>query len=256
MGLLDLSPYTPIINQPNSTEDPKIGSAFGLIQTLLNGNLDSTNLIPGFGRENFIAKSVNYQAVNGDLVLAQTGVTVTAPTVALNSSFTVVAGYNVTGSAPAVVARKSLDVLAGYGAPLGVTSINLGTPGAWLRFISDGVNWYYTGNGVDTGWVALTLGSGFSAAPNCSTPAARMIADRVELRGGMTGGSGAGATLATISSPFRPAVYREFMVTTFGGTNGGIGFPARLNYLTGVLGAQTTVYSNDVVSLDSVFYYL
>lgn len=42
MGSISLQ--IPVIGQPASTEDPKIASNFGVIQTAINGELDSTNL--------------------------------------------------------------------------------------------------------------------------------------------------------------------------------------------------------------------
>lgn len=42
MGSISLQ--IPVIGQPASTEDPKIASNFGVIQTAINGDLDTTNL--------------------------------------------------------------------------------------------------------------------------------------------------------------------------------------------------------------------
>lgn len=42
MGSISLQ--TPTVGNPNSTEDPKIANDFTILQTLLNGNIDLTNL--------------------------------------------------------------------------------------------------------------------------------------------------------------------------------------------------------------------
>ena len=42
MGSITLS--IPTVGQPNSTEDPKIATDLTTIETLVNGNIDSTNL--------------------------------------------------------------------------------------------------------------------------------------------------------------------------------------------------------------------
>lgn len=42
MGSISLQ--IPVIGQPASTEDPKVASNFGVIQTAINGGLDTTNL--------------------------------------------------------------------------------------------------------------------------------------------------------------------------------------------------------------------
>lgn len=62
MGTISLS--TPIVGQPNSTEDPKIASALSTIQAWANGNIDSANVSAVFA----LAAGVNAsQTVKGSV---------------------------------------------------------------------------------------------------------------------------------------------------------------------------------------------
>jgi hypothetical protein len=45
MGIISLNPL--VIGQPNTTEDVKIKNNFTILENVLNGNVDATNLSPG-----------------------------------------------------------------------------------------------------------------------------------------------------------------------------------------------------------------
>lgn len=96
----------------------------------------------------------------------------------------------VSGSAPVTIVASSGKI---YGKGLGVagvTSIALGTPGAfvWL-FSADGTNWKIVHGEQNTGWVAITPAAGMSG-----TAQYRVRGDEVELSGSLENQSG--STLA------------------------------------------------------------
>jgi hypothetical protein len=142
----------------------------------------------------------------GQFLLAQPGATVTLPPASLNAYCLVVAATGVATGSPATVAYGS-----GGGGIFGLglsnaASFNLGTSFAWaLLHCYDGVNWAVLGQ-QDTGWVALTLGTGVSAIAGGYVPSARLQGDTVELRGGLQcTAPGSGLTWATIPTGLRPA---------------------------------------------------
>jgi hypothetical protein len=201
----------------NSSADPKISTA---LQTILGwaaggidtGNLSTTagitfgQLAAGAGRMSLVTKTLAYSANSGDLVIAGvTGApfTVTLPAPSLNALVGVVAGASATGANPITVARHSVDVINGVGLS-SATSFALGIPGAHALLQSDGTNWFVIAGQQDTGWVNLTLGSGM-ATHGSDTPAARLVGDRVTLRGAIDQSSGSASTLATVPAAMKPS---------------------------------------------------
>lgn len=141
-------------------------------------------------------------AASGECVVASLNTTINLPTPTSEHDFIRVLGATtVTGAAPVAINRGGAALIFGKGLSLsGVTSVKLGTPTAFVDLFSwDGTNWLIVGGEQDTGWVALTLKAGVSAAGS-TTPAARLKGDTVYIQGQIThpGGASAFATAAFV----------------------------------------------------------
>jgi hypothetical protein len=185
------------------------------LQTWANGNVDTNNISPtaaitlaqhaaGFVQLAPVRPAGSATAAVGQLVVAQPSATITMPTAVLGAVCEVYADGSPTGATPVTVVRAGGSTF--YGAGLsGATSFLLGAPGAYaLLACHDAANWVVVGGQQDTGWVALTLGTGWGVYTG-NTPYGRVIGDRVWLKGLIINNSGGPS-----SSPFAafPAVLR------------------------------------------------
>lgn len=147
--------------------------------------------------------SGSYNAVPGDVVYGNPGsggFTVNLPAPAQSTSVTVLAGPLVSGSNRISISYASPNIF-GQGLPgVGVATFYLGYGGSYVTLTSDGISWYIVRGAQDTGWQALSLAGALTQQDY--TPAARLIADRVLLRGSVTttSGFGVGATVFTVPS--------------------------------------------------------
>jgi hypothetical protein len=175
MGTISLSiPQSGVVN---SSEDPKVASDLMTLQTLVNGNLDASNLAPGAFLRNRNTGGAT-TVITGELVFAEgTGsytATLTAPV--LNGVLGVV--NLIAGGGVVTVAGTNIN-----GAGLvGASSFTLGAYGSFALLISDGSGWAIIAGQPDSGWVALTLGTNIGAVSG-QTPYVRLRGDRVDLRG-------------------------------------------------------------------------
>lgn len=265
MGTISLQ--IPQSGQPNSSEDPKVASDLTLLQTLLNGNVDTNNLSASAGivssqlattarRLNITSKTTNYNAAAGELVVGGAGITVNLPTPVGNKDMQigVAANSGVTGSSPITVASGSGNAMYGVGFS-NAGNITLGTPGAVVVFQSDGSSWFCVAGGQDSGWAALSLASGFTNPGGSYGPSARILGDRVWFSGlihNNTGGTVAGGTtLATLPPGCAPAS-TVYMVVAASSTVNELTVPAStltLQNVPAITLAQTVV-------LDGVSYRL
>lgn len=110
-------------------------------------------------------------------------------------------------------------------------------------FVSDGTNWNV--KLVAGTWQALTLGTGVSAGGAGYTPSARLVGDRVELKGEMTGTSI--TAWATIPTALRPSSTVQTVAS--------IGTGAQMIQVTTV-GALSTPSAAGTLYLDGSFYTL
>jgi hypothetical protein len=206
----------PVTNNPNSTEDPKVASNFSTIQTWANGNVDLTNLAPGVGR--LIWKTINagYSAVNGDLINATVGgYTISLPTPTASRVVGIWAGTNI--ASPITVAGNGSNVFGLGLATAGAASFTLGAVGSFAMLQADGTNWIIIAGQQDTGWLALTLTTNVGTRAASATPAARLIGDRVFLRGAPQNNTGVTinqTTIFTAPAGLRPSTTVGF--TTVG----------------------------------------
>lgn len=215
MGIIALQ--TPVIGQPNTTEDPKIASNFGVLQTLLNGNLDASNISPALTalfRQKFTAQAGNYSAVDGDWILASAGITITLPPAVANATVRVTATSLVTSASPVTVTHRLTETLYWQGSQ-GATSVVLGVPNNTLTLVCDGTNWCIVSGTPDTGWIAMGLTA--SIGVNTITPQYRRVGDAVYVRGGFgaTASFAANATIATM--PTAAAFYQVVPCSLFSG---------------------------------------
>lgn len=103
---------------------------------------------------------------------------------------------------PAITPGTTISAVSGTSVTLSQNAAESGTSlyCAAARFILQ----------QDSGWVPLTLSSGIGAYYGDRTPSARLLGDRVELKGSLQNNTGAtiaaGTTVATIPSGYRPNV--------------------------------------------------
>lgn len=203
MGQISLS--LPQVGALHATEDVKVGNDLSTIQTLVNGNIDATNLNPASGIPHLIARaaSSNVAAAAGDLIRATATLTVTLPSPAANTNAFV--GVLNDGSGSAVVTVSSGSAIGFVGGPS--TSFQLGTNFSFAVLYCSGSNWYIVSGQQDTGWVNLTLGTGIVVAAS-ATPQIRQRGDRIELSGSAQNTSGGslaiGTTIFTVGASFTP----------------------------------------------------
>jgi hypothetical protein len=181
-----------------------------------------------------LAATVNTTASNHQIVTASGGVTVTLPAPTSEHELIAVVAKDdasgVSGSTPVTISTGGTNKIYGKGlGTAGVTSIVLGTPGAFVWLFSyDGTNWRIVKGERDTGWVAITAISGVNNAVSGNYPATyRQRGDMVELAGVLlnnTGGtiaagggiSGAGALPSPVDTVIMLAVQVSIQVTNFG----------------------------------------
>lgn len=150
-------------------------------------------------------------ALGERIITAVNGLTVTLPAPAVDAQVTVFASQNITGTV--VTASSGLILCQGN---MGVTSINLGSPGAFMTFQGDGTNWEIVSGIQDSGWIPLTLPGNIHNS-TAITASVRQLGDRIQMKGGIvnnTGGTLGGLTvLATIPNTpagMRPGVNLNF----------------------------------------------
>jgi hypothetical protein len=199
---------------PLSTDAPNVHTD---IQALAN-SLETVPLFPQ-------AKTTSFSAAAGFSYAAGTGVTATLPaSPATGDTIRVAGSATVTGAAPATVTAAGGKGINGLGLAAAST-FKLGTPWAYAMLQYDGTNWQIIDGQQDTGWVALSLASGFIAGG--LAPAARCVGDRVWLCGTVhnnTGGTVAGnTTWATVPVACQPTLDNTYAVVGNPGTGGPIG---------------------------------
>lgn len=147
------------------------------------------------------AKSANYTAAPGDMVVMTGQFTVTLPT-PTQGRIVGVRSVNGSGAAPCTVSTPS-GVITGPGVVSGATSILLGAVHAFVTLLADGTNWHIIEGAADSGWLALPTNGSFTAH---SQPCGyRKVGNRVFSRGLITGsGAGPPFSIATYPSGFRP----------------------------------------------------
>lgn len=85
-------------------------------------------------------------------------------------------------------------------------------------YVSDGTNWLVLLE--DTNWQSVTLGTNWTATSG-HTPGARRVGKTVHVRGAVTKGASAGATLVTLPVGMRPAANQFYGAHV---TNNGVVF--------------------------------
>lgn len=215
MGLISLQ--TPVVGLPNGTEDVKVVNDFTILQTLVNGNLDTNNLnasagitaaqlAPGAGRLFYSPTVVSVAAADGALVVANAGaLTVSLPGPTVNALVGVLAGAGVGPTSVVQVAATGGAHINGIGLFV-ATGLQLGRFGSFVLLQCDGANWWVIAGQQDSGWSPLTLAGG-TPDVGAYVPAARRLGDIVYLRGAFTNSAviGAGGTLATVPSGMAPS---------------------------------------------------
>ena len=231
MGLITLQ--VPVVGQPDATEDPKIASDMTILQTLLNGNLDTNNLSPNAnitasqlapgtipsgtgGLAPVTSSATGTVAMSPGQMLTLTsagaagvlpstsGLTVgtmcgvrAGPAIAATNGATTV-GYVTHDSSNTVYHAGSATAQAG-----GV----LGFAGSYEVVQWDGAFWRTIAGGQDYGWWPLTLNANAAAADSVVVPAWRYqqgmgVGTRVVLRGSLVTSStiNSGTAIATINN--------------------------------------------------------
>jgi hypothetical protein len=167
--------------------------------------------------------SVSQTAAVGALYNCAAGITLTLPTAQAGQIVGVVASGAVSSSSPVTVARGGGATLYGVGFS-GATSFTLGMPNAHAILYSDGTNWVLISGQQDTGWISLSLASGFIAGG--LAPAARCVGDCVWLCGTVHNNTGGtvttGTTWATVPAACQPTLDNTYAVIGNPSTGGPI----------------------------------
>jgi hypothetical protein len=156
----------------------------------------------------------------GQSVIASPNTTQTLPSASANAMVAITASGTVTGSSPVTVSGSNIQ---GIGL-VSASSFLLGTPGAYAILQSDGTNWHIVAGQQDTGWLSVTVNTGAGyAAVSGETPVARLVADRVWLRGGIKNptGSNLSANAFTLPAAIPNPPSSDPCVWVNGGPNGG-----------------------------------
>jgi hypothetical protein len=231
MGQINLG--LPIPGQPDSSEEAKIPSDFTIIQTLVNGNLDTNNLSPTAGivpgqlaagamKWNPVAPIGSYSAAHGDCVDAPPGSTVTLPAPTAGAMVCVFGNGAVSGTSPVTIASGGLAAsIFGVGMASGPTSFLLGTAVAPVVLVGIGTFWAIVAGRRDTGWVPIPPPTSWGTYPGYYAPATRLVGDTVTMRGVAQYTSAVAANYATtLAAQFRPTgtilTQAGFQITTAG----------------------------------------
>jgi hypothetical protein len=178
---------------PLSTDAPNVHTD---IQALAN-SLETVPLFPQ-------AKTTSFSAAAGFSYAAGTGVTATLPaSPATGDTIRVAGSATVTGAAPATVTAAGGKGINGLGLAAAST-FKLGTPWAYAMLQYDGTNWQIIDGQQDTGWVALTLGSGVTSVDGIAL-AVRLRGDMVDMKGAIQDGNLSGPGYVTVPGTSLPS---------------------------------------------------
>lgn len=177
---------------PVSTDAPSVHTDIQALAQALANRLTSPT-----------AHAASATLSDGELAVSTASpITLTLPSAAANAKVGVFAKV-ATAANPVTISSGSSNI---YGLGLnGVSSLVLGSIGAFVVLQSDGTNWFVTDGQQDTGWVTLSLGTGM-ATHGGDTPAGRLVGDRVRLRGAIDQSGGSASSLATLPASMKPTV--------------------------------------------------
>jgi hypothetical protein len=222
------------------------------VQALANA-LDTVPLFPQ-------AKTTSFSAAAGFSYAAGTGVTATLPaSPATGDTIRVAGSATVTGVAPAVVAAAGGKGINGLGLAA-ASSFKLGLPWAHATLQYDGTNWQIIDGGQDTGWVAISLTSGWDHGGS-AVPQARLRGDVITLRGWIRNftGSTAGQFTNLATLPTGITLYSAGQLIA--GLGGTMGYPIQIYNNAGITTIQVwasggwpngTIQSLDSISFSAV----
>lgn len=214
------------------------GGGAGTLPTV--GAFPTTSLNP-------TSKSSNYTAVNGDFVLCTATMTTTLPAPADADVIGVFADYGATNAAPVSISVNGGTII-GLGVTSSATSITLGAKGAMVVLTSDGINWFVSQGGQDSGWVTPSfLNSWVASSPGVQY---RRVGNRVTMRGFMMSGS-SGTEAFLLPAGFRTPVSSQQFPMNLGTTSA---YGALICLANGNVTAQWSVGSLTTACLDGITY--
>jgi hypothetical protein len=222
------------------------------IQALAN-SLETVPLYP-------TAAATSRTGLAGESVLVSPSQTLTLPASPTKGDIIqIIAAGSVTGATPVTVAASGGKVINGPGLSSG-SSFPLGTPQARATVQYDGTAWRITHGAPDTGWLLLTLTSGYTAVGGHFVPQGRLVGDNpVELRGAFDN-----ATTSTSQGTIIAAVPSALGVQAVSGVRPACAVFGASNVAANLLIASTNIYyegvgivnSTSYFSLDGVSYYI
>lgn len=233
---------------PLSTDAPSVHSDIQALAQALANSLASP-----------VSVSTSQTLADGQLAISTASpITLTLPTAAANVTCGVFARV-ATGSNPVTVSAPGGALIYGVGLN-GVSSLTLGTIGSFVVLQSNGTDWFVVAGQRDTGWVSLTLQSGWAATSGTWAPAARLQGDRVQMRGQVTG-TNPGSSIAHLGAPFIPTVINSIgsppipVVVFHGGSHTPVGGSIKfVDAATIDLELGAAPNTSDSAKLDSVTY--
>jgi hypothetical protein len=233
---------------PTSSDVPNVHSD---IQALAN-SLETTPLYP-------TTAVTSRTGIAGESVLVSPSQTLTLPAAPTKGDIIQIIAGAVTGATAVTVAASGSKVINGPGLTSGA-SFPLGMPQSRATVQYDGTAWRITQGAPDTGWLSLTLSSGYTASAGEFVPAGRLVGDNpVELRGGFTN-----ATTNTPQGTVIATMPAALGVVAVSGVRLSIAVYSSSNIAANIMVASTSMYyeginsipSTAVISLDGVSYFV
>jgi hypothetical protein len=197
----------------------------------------------------FINATGSTTAAPGQWLETAAGQTITLPAPTKNAIVAVTAASGVSGSSQVTVAAGSTGAIYGVGLSA-AASFKLGTVGASVILEADGTNWYTVAGQVDTGWVALTLGSNITTSTLTNLAAVRQVGTQIFVRGQLqaTASITHGTTLATMPASITVAAEARPLIGTYCAGNTGGAF---CSLLLSAQNIQAT--TQDLVNVDAIY---
>jgi hypothetical protein len=205
------------------------------------------------------AAATSRTGLAGESVLVSPSQTLTLPASPNKGDIIQIIAGAVTGATPVTVAASGGKVINGPGLTSGA-SFPLGMPQARATVQYDGTAWRITQGAPDTGWLSLTLTSGYTAVGGHFVPQGRLVGDNpVELRGDLEN-----ATTSTSQGTIIATVPSALGVITVSGVRPACAVFGASNVAANLLIAGTDIYyqgvgivnSGSYFSLDGVSYFV
>lgn len=158
-----------------------------------------------------VANTVSSTVSRGQSVIASPSTTQTLPSTTSGALVAIIADITVTGATPVTVAAAGGNGI--YGVGVNGTSFKLGAPGAFALLQADnGSHWRIIAGQQDSGWLTIGLPTNWGTPTGYAALAARVVGDRVLLRGAAQNNTAGSSTFSsTIPAAASPTSTVQFV---------------------------------------------